>query len=112
MPTTQTINPYVPFIQQLLKAADLEMLPEEERDDYIEDITREIERRVGLLLIEELSQDDFDAYTKLVTSKKPQNLQEVEIFLESKIKDWPQKFDAVLKKFADDFIATTKQLKA
>ena len=111
MPTNQKQNPYLPYIQNLLHAADLDLLPEEEKDDYIADVTAEIEKRVGLLLMQELSEDDFQKYTDLVTSVEVKDLEQVQRFLEGKIENWTGKFQNLLKQFADDFIATAKSIK-
>ena len=111
MPTNHLNNPYYPFIQSMLKAADLDMLPEEEYDQYIDDVTREIERRVGLLILQELDENDFTAYTTLVTSGNEQDLLKAPEFLEEKIENWQDKLGNVLKTFGDEFIKTSQQIK-
>ena len=111
MPTNQLTNPYYPFIQSMLKAADLDMLPEEEYDQYIDDVTREIERRVGLLILQELPEDDFTAYTTLVTSGNDEELRKAPEFLEEKIENWQDKLGNVLKTFGEEFIKTAQNLK-
>src|SRR3990167_2821502 len=111
MPTNQLTNPYYPFIQSMLKAADLDMLPEEEYDQYIDDVTREIERRVGLLILQELDENDFTAYTTLVTSGNDEELRKAPEFLEEKIENWQDKLGNVLKTFGDEFIKTSQQIK-
>jgi len=111
MPANQSQNPYLPYIQNLLKAADLDLLPEEEKEGYINDLTREIEKRVGLLIMQELKEKDFNKYTKLVTSGKEEDLLQAPQFLDKKIKDWPDKLGQALKSFADEFVQTAKQVK-
>ncbi len=97
------------FVTELLKKAELEKVPQHFYNEYVEKIGNEVQKRLGIIAMKELSPDAVDEFGKLVSSEaKPETLAE---FFKKNIPDYEEKVENALREFADEFLASAAKLK-
>ena len=97
------------FVAELLKKAGLADMPEKFRDEYSEKIGLEVQKRLGLVAMKELSPEAVDKFGQLMTADaKPDELAE---FFQQNIPDYETKVTQALKDFADEFLASAEKLR-
>ena len=94
-----------------MKNAGFDLIPEEEKEGYINSIIMQIAERIGIVVMKELPDDSVDEYMKLASSGTKEDMEKVQALLESKIENWQKKFEDALKAFADEFLATAESIK-
>lgn len=96
------------FVIELLKKAALI----DEKDgidmDYVDKLAIEVEKRMGLLVMQELNEDAMLAYAKLVDEGKAEDAQASYIFFKTNIPDFDGKRQKWLEDFAYDFLNRTQ----
>ena len=101
-------NFYVDYISELLKKAGLVEKDNTLDLDYVNSLASQLEKRVGLLIFEQLSTSDLEIYTQMVVEKKTAN--ELANFLEKHIKDWSVKRQKLIEDYAFNFLSRTAKI--
>jgi hypothetical protein len=83
--------------KNLLEELGLSGLPEEKKQDLVVSMTKVLLKRMFVETMEKLSEKDQGEYAKLIENKA--SAEEVENFLQGKIKD----YDQMLEKISVDF---------
>lgn len=97
------------FVEELIKKAGLDQVPEKFKMEYVEKIGTEVNRRIGLVAMKELSLEALQEFEKIMSAETtPEKLAE---FFKKNIPDYENKISAALKTFADEFLASADNLK-
>lgn len=97
------------FVEELLKKAGLSNVPENFHKEYTEKIGLEVQKRLGLIAMKELSPEAVDKFGSLMAADaSPVELSE---FFQQNIPDYEAKVTQTLKEFADEFLASADKLK-
>ncbi len=106
---TQAIDKfYFDFVKKVLEQAKL-LNGDESDQAYIANMAEELQNRVGIMILDELSENDIDEYTKLISEGNP-TPEEIYQFLKEKIADFDAKRDKVLEDFAAGILQRTADL--
>lgn len=98
------------FVSELLKKAGLSDVPKNFYDEYAEKIGAEVQKRLGVVAMNELRPDAVEKFGELVARDAKQ--EELAEFFQENIPDYEVKITEALKDFADDFLASAAKLKA
>ena len=108
-------NPYFPYAMKLVEAAGLDLFfPEEEQEEYIEELIEQIALRVGIVVRGKLSPEDYEEYLDMVdlaSAGDAQAVSAIQPFLEDHIENWQQLFQDTLKAFGEEYVASANSLK-
>lgn len=97
------------FVAELLNKAGFANMPENFQQEYSEKIGLEVQKRLGLVAIKELSPEAVDKFGQMMAADaKPEELSQ---FFEQNIPDYEAKVTQTLKDFADEFLASAEKLK-
>lgn len=103
------------FIDELLKAAEMDKMPEEFKQEYKTNLGFEVQRRLGLVAMGLLDSEAKQEYLNLLTSIEDEGRQpeaeEITNFLSTKIPDFEDKMRVALEEFGRDFIRNTLELR-
>jgi len=94
------------LIDQLIIAAGLENLPEDEKQDFRDNMNVQINRRIGSIIVENLSEEGLAAYEKLLTDSLVPDPEELNQLLETYLPDYPTKIKAGLDEFLQEVAAS------
>lgn len=106
-----TRDPLEHFAYELLRAADLDALPEDAKAEFVVRLRDEAQRRIGIIAMENLDEQGMTEFTAMIEQAPPPEPVAVQTFLIGKIPDFETKMQAGLLAFADEFVkgAQTKQ---
>jgi len=104
-------DPIQQFIQEVLKKAGVSQMPEDFKQQYVEKLAAEAQKRLGIMALSEMDEKGMKEFEKLMTAEKAPEQKELLEFFESKIPDFPQKVTETLKKFGEEFIQGAERLK-
>lgn len=97
------------FVTELLKKAELDKVPQNFYDEYSEKLGNEVQKRLGIIAMKELTPGAVDEFGKLVSGEaKPEELAK---FFKKNIPDYEDKVESALREFADEFLASAAKLK-
>ncbi len=108
--TTQVDEYTLTFVKELLKKADLAKEDGSVDEKYASSLAEELQKSIGLMVMDELSGEDLEAYTKMIYETKPAP-EELSKFLLEHIPDFPSKRDKVMEDFAVRILERTQQLR-
>ncbi|MFA5048131.1 MAG: DUF5663 domain-containing protein [Patescibacteria group bacterium] len=97
------------FVDQLLKDAKLENLPADYRDQYIVRLKEQIEKRLGIIIMQNLDEASLDEFTQLIQHEPKPNLAKIQSLFSSRIPDFDQKIKDGMVEFASQFIASAQK---
>lgn len=97
-------NPIRQFVVQLLIEAKLTDAQSQADPSYIDSLTQELEKKLGLLVMRELMDEDMLEYGKLISSGAAVNPEVSLNFFRTRIPDFDKKRDQWLEDFARDFL--------
>lgn len=97
------------FVVELLKKADLDKVPQDFYDEYVEKIGLEVQKRLGLVAMKELSPEAVDQFGELI--KNDASPKDLVVFFQENIPDYQEKIEMALKDFADEFLVSVEKLK-
>jgi hypothetical protein len=104
---TQSI---IEFVKELLKRAGL--VTDGQYDmDYVGQLADEVEKKMGLTIMNQLDEESMLEYAKLVDAGETSDPQVSYNFFKEHIADFENKRLEVLQDFAATFIARTKKMK-
>ncbi len=109
MPTF-SLDPVQAFVDQLYSAAGLDKLPSDIRTEYAERIGVEVNRRIGLAMMQALDEKALDDFNKLM-DKDDVDPAEAMGFFQQHVPDFQERMKQVFEEFAKEFVAAADQLK-
>jgi len=96
MPTQDVVQQ---IADDIIAASGGENLPEEARAVFRENLTAQILRRLGLIIMEHLDDEGLAAYEKLTENNALPSAGEMQSFLEQYLPDYEQKVKAGMDEF-------------
>ena len=102
-------NFYEQYIAELLKKAALVDENGQIDQDYVKKLAPELEKKMGLMIFDELDKKNLEQYTKLVDQKA--SAEEMAKFFQENISEFEQKRMKVLEDFALAFLQRTAKLR-
>ncbi len=110
---TVQVNAVEEYVSGLMKAAKLDVLPEDFQSSYTARLTDQVYRRIGLLALRELNETDLEEFNQLLkidqagaTAADPVA---VEQFLRSHVPDFAAKLKQGLEDLTTEFLAAFKK---
>ena len=88
------------FIEQTLDDVGLGGLTESEKEQYLPQLARQLQERIGIVLLPKLNNADLDRFSKL--TEEGGSAGEWQAFWQSAIPNFEEEFKTVLSDFADD----------
>ena len=109
MPTF-SLDPIQSFVDQLYSAAGLDKLPSDLRAEYAERIGVEVNRRIGLSMMQALDEKGLDSFNKLM-DKEDVDPAEAMAFFQEHVPDFQDRMKKVFEEFTKEFVSAADQLK-
>lgn len=109
MPTFD-LDPIQAFVEQLYSAAGLDKLPPDLKEEYSERIGVEVNRRIGLSMMEALDEKSLEEFNKLM-EKEEVDPAEAMAFFKQNVPDFEVKMQKVFGDFTKEFVTAADQLK-
>jgi predicted house-cleaning noncanonical NTP pyrophosphatase (MazG superfamily) len=95
------------YLEELLKAANIASLPEDYKNEYKERLALEVNRRIGIVVMDQLTDKDLEELEKLL--EKDSKIEEIQNFLSQRIPNLKEVVEKALDQFAAEFIAAAKK---
>lgn len=102
-------NFFEQYITELLKKAALVEANGQVDQGYVKKLALELEKRMGLMVFDQLDQKSLEQYTKLIAQKA--SPVELNKFFQEHITDFEQKRMKVLEDFAFGFLQRTAKMR-
>lgn len=96
------------FVAELIKKAGLEAVPAGFYNEYFDRIGVEVQKRLGLTVMKELTPEAAEEFAKITEAGAGQT--EYIEFFKKNIPDYEKKIEAALKEFADEFLSSAAKL--
>ncbi|HAZ16605.1 MAG: hypothetical protein A3H59_02045 [Candidatus Jacksonbacteria bacterium RIFCSPLOWO2_02_FULL_43_9] len=93
------------FIQKITEDTGLSQLAEEEKAPLIANLELEVQRRLGLVALSYLSEEDAREFVKMTTSDTQPSAQDVATFLHNHILDFEKIMSDTLASLYREFMA-------
>lgn len=100
------------FVLDLLKKAGLDNMPEDFKKEYTEKLAVEVERRLGVMAMEELDAKGLEDFEAFMTAQETPKSEDFLEFFNSHISDFNEKTSKTLDEFAQEFLAGATDLKS
>lgn len=107
-PTT-TRDPLEHFAYELLRAANLDALPEEAKAEFVVKIRDQAQRRMGVIAVQHLDASALEEFNAMMAASTPPDPTAMQAFFIAKIPDFESKMQEGLLAFADEFVAAAKK---
>jgi hypothetical protein len=98
------------FVRDVMKKAGLQNKDGSCDEEYVDRLREQLEKRIGLMVMRDLSAENLDLYTKLLYGKEVEP-QEIAIFLQEKIVDFSTKQQKVFDDFSERIIASSAAMR-
>ncbi len=109
MPTFD-LDPIQAFVDQLYSAAGLDKLPSDLKAEYAERIGVEVNRRIGLAMMDALTEKSLEEFNKLM-EKEDVDPAEAMVFFKTNVPDYEARMQKVFEDFTKEFVSAADQLK-
>lgn len=109
MPTFE-LDPIQAFVERLYAAAGLDKLPPDLKAEYGERIGVEVNRRIGLSMMDALNEKSLDEFNKLM-EKEDIDPAEAMVFFKTNVPDFESRMTKVFEDFTKEFVAAADQMK-
>ena len=96
------------FTDQLIKDAGLDKMPEDFQNEYKEQLLAQLQQRLGLAYMKELSEDQMKKLNKLIEEQKEE---EISKFLEANIPNLQEVMKNTLEAFSSEVMESAKKFK-
>lgn len=100
---------YQEYVSALLKKANLVDESGKVDDSYVASLSEELKKKIGLMIMNELSADQLDEYAKLIQTNPP--AEKLAEFFKQNITDFETKRDKTLENFAYNFLQQTEKMR-
>ncbi|MDO8582147.1 MAG: hypothetical protein Q7S16_04725 [bacterium] len=108
---TQQVNDVLrAFVRQVMKDAGLANADGSYDESYVDRLREQLEKRIGLMVMQELKPAALDAYAKIIYEEKP-TPERLATFLQENIVDFQIKQRDVFDQFAKGVIESSKAMK-
>lgn len=102
-------TPYEVFAKELVKAAELTTENTEADAIYVRQLAGEVEKRMGLMVMDELSADSMADYLEMIDKKATP--EELGAFFSKNIGNFEDKRNKVFEEFAAGFLRKTNAMR-
>lgn len=99
------------FVLDLLKQAGLDNMPEDFKQEYIEKLAIEAERRLGVMAMEALDANGLQEFENFMNTHEAPKTEDFLEFFNSYIPDFTAKTSKTLQDFAQEFLSSAADLK-
>jgi hypothetical protein len=103
------LEPIEVYLQNLLQAANLDSLPAEAKEDYLDQLKVQVDRRVGIIIMRELDEAGREELTAMMEKGAQPGSPALQDFLTSRIENFEEKIKAGLNEFAEEFVAAAQK---
>lgn len=100
------------YVKQIMAQAGIADLPEDFKQDYMEKLSIEAQRRLGIMAMGEMDENGLKDFEKLMAENKQPQPEELMEFFKARIPDFESKVTAALKEFAEEFAGGAEKLRA
>ncbi|MFA5020747.1 MAG: DUF5663 domain-containing protein [Patescibacteria group bacterium] len=91
------------FVENLLSQAKLN-LPADFKGQYVEKLKEQINRRLGLVIMENLDDAGLEEFSRLMATEPKPDINTIQAAFQARIPDFEQKIKEALVEFAQDFV--------
>ena len=100
------------FAENVVKSAGFDNLEENFKNDMKEQIVSEANKRIGMMVISEMNEEELQKYQELLQKHKDEpESEEVQKYAAETISELPQKIILTLKMYRDEFVSAAKATK-
>ena len=92
------------FVDAMIQGAGLHTLPDDYLDQYKEQLLIQVERRIGLIILSELNDEDAEHYMKKFAEDDSADPMHVQDFLTTRIENFEEKLRLGLDALVEEFI--------
>ena len=103
-----TADASVSFIEKILEESGLNELPPEYKEQYTAKLQEQLNRRIGLIILENLSPEDSEKFADKLNASPAPSTEEMNNYFIEKIPDLNDKIRDGLTQFAAEFISSVK----
>ena len=112
MPQNKDLDPQVVKItEDFIKKAGLDNMPEEIRMEYVEKIGAEIQRRIGLIAMDELDNESAKELSVMLEKDPKMSQKSMTNFFKEKIENFDEKIKTRLEDFLKEYLDKMQSLK-
>ncbi len=94
------------LVDLIMKEAHLSNLPDADRKYVQANLSLQIDRRLGLIIMENLNDEGREEYTKLLEDGLVPNQEKLQVLLDKYVPDYQEKIKVGLDKFIKEAIAS------
>ena len=105
-----TLDPIQAYLEDLFVAAGLDKLPSDIKEEYSERLGVEVNRRIGLAMMDSLDENSLGEFNALM-EKDEVTPDDARVFFAERVPDYEARMQKVLEDFAKEFVDSTEQLK-
>lgn len=98
----------VNFVDELLKKSGLDNVPDKFQKEYSEKIGMEVQKRLGVIVMQELTPDAIDKLGIMIADEANPDL--LDDFFKNNISDYKIKTEKVFTEFSDEFLDTMQNI--
>lgn len=98
------------FVAKLVIDAGMDKMPESFKKDYFEKLGIEVQKRIGMAMLGEMTADSVEVFTKKMDAGI--NPEEMSVFLRENVPDYEKKAEVALSNFYQEFLASAAKLNA
>lgn len=96
------------FIEQMLDELGLGDLNEKEKNQYLPQLTRQLQERIGIVLLPKLSDSDLERFSRL--TDKTASRDEWQLFWTTALPNFAEEMKAILTDFTTEVKAITSSV--
>lgn len=98
------------FTDQILEEANLTSLPDEFRNQFKLQMAEEIQKRMGILTLQALSDENLKAFDQLMTQEPESTPEVMAQFFKEKIPNYDEFIAGKIIEFKDEFVQKAKSI--
>lgn len=98
------------YVDEIIEEAALTSLPADFKIQFREKIGEEVQRRIGILTMKELSEKDFKEFDEKIAKKDDVDPNEIALFFREKIPNYELFLAGKLSEFKNEFLEQVKNV--
>ena len=99
------------YVNQIMQQAGIADLPEDFKKDYVEKLSVEAQRRLGIMALGEMDESGIKDFEKLMAENKEPKPEQLMEFFKQRVPDFQTKVIETLKQFAQEFVTGANNLR-
>lgn len=99
------------YVKELIAGAGFDQLPASFQERYFQQVSMEVEKRLSLNLLKELSPLAWEKFKKLKLNLKRPKKQEIYKFFQKNVPDFEKKLEEELVEFSAEFLSRVQRVK-